>query len=141
MTRSSRASQAVTLATERYQRGLTDYLNVIEAERAEYSIEGQYAETQAGVDEQFIELYRDLGGGWQEFQKSCRRSVDHCQRWWRFSEIRSPDRTRSKRLLTMALKDVLVWLDQTNRSSGHLQASPPTSPGGTGATWTALYAA
>ena len=63
------SQQAVTLATERYQRGLTDYLNVIEAERAEYSIEGQYAETQAGVDEQFIELYRDLGGGWQGFQK------------------------------------------------------------------------
>ncbi len=37
------SQQAVTLATERYQRGLTDYLNVIEAERAEYSIEGQYA--------------------------------------------------------------------------------------------------
>ena len=62
------SQQAVTLATERYQRGLTDYLNVVEAERAEYSIEGQYAQTQASVDEQFIELYRDLGGGWQGFQ-------------------------------------------------------------------------
>jgi NodT family efflux transporter outer membrane factor (OMF) lipoprotein len=62
------SQQAVTLATERYQRGLTDYLNVVEAERAEYAIEGQYAETQAGVDDQFIELYRDLGGGWQGFQ-------------------------------------------------------------------------
>jgi len=62
------SQQAVTLATERYRRGLTDYLNVVEAERAEYTIEGQYAGTQAGVDEQFIELYRDLGGGWQDFQ-------------------------------------------------------------------------
>ena len=63
------SQQAVTLATERYQRGLTDYLNVVEAERAEYSIEGQYAETQAVVDDQFIQLYRDLGGGWQGFQQ------------------------------------------------------------------------
>jgi NodT family efflux transporter outer membrane factor (OMF) lipoprotein len=63
------SQQAVTLATERYRRGLTDYLNVVEAERAEYSIEGQYAATQASVDEQFIQLYRDLGGGWQGFQK------------------------------------------------------------------------
>lgn len=62
------SQQAVTLATERYQRGLTDYLNVVEAERAEYSIEEQYAETQAAVDDQFIQLYRDLGGGWQGFQ-------------------------------------------------------------------------
>jgi NodT family efflux transporter outer membrane factor (OMF) lipoprotein len=62
------SQQAVTLATERYRRGLTDYLNVVEAEHAEYSIEGQYAETQAAVDDQFIALYRDLGGGWQGFQ-------------------------------------------------------------------------
>jgi NodT family efflux transporter outer membrane factor (OMF) lipoprotein len=62
------SQQAVTLATERYQRGLTDYLNVVEAEHAEYSIEGQYAETQAAVDDQLIALYRDLGGGWQGFQ-------------------------------------------------------------------------
>ena len=63
------SQQAVTLATERYHRGLTDYLNVVDAERAEYSIEGQYAATQAAVDDQFIQLYRDLGGGWQEFQR------------------------------------------------------------------------
>ncbi|HEY6516379.1 MAG TPA: efflux transporter outer membrane subunit [Steroidobacteraceae bacterium] len=63
------SQQAVTLATERYQRGLTDYLNVVDAERAEYSIEGQYAEMQATVDGQFIQMYRDLGGGWQGLQK------------------------------------------------------------------------
>jgi NodT family efflux transporter outer membrane factor (OMF) lipoprotein len=60
--------EAVTLATERYNRGLTDYLNVVEAERAEYSIEEQYVATQASVDDQFIDVYRDLGGGWQGFQ-------------------------------------------------------------------------
>jgi NodT family efflux transporter outer membrane factor (OMF) lipoprotein len=60
--------QAVTLATKRYNRGLTDYLNVVEAERAEYSLEEQYAATQASVDDQFIGVYRDLGGGWQGFQ-------------------------------------------------------------------------
>jgi outer membrane protein TolC len=63
------SQQAVTLATQRYNRGLTDYLNVVEAERALYTIEEQYVATQADVDAQFIELYRDLGGGWQEFQK------------------------------------------------------------------------
>jgi NodT family efflux transporter outer membrane factor (OMF) lipoprotein len=60
--------QAVTLATERYNRGLTDYLNVVEAERAEYSIQEQYVATQASVDDQFIDVYRDLGGGWQGLQ-------------------------------------------------------------------------
>jgi NodT family efflux transporter outer membrane factor (OMF) lipoprotein len=60
--------QAVTLATERYDRGLTDYLNVVEAERAEYSIQEQYVATQASVDDQFVDVYRDLGGGWQGFR-------------------------------------------------------------------------
>ncbi len=63
------SQRAVTLANERYDRGLTDYLNVIDAERQEYSIEEQYVVTQASVDDQYIEVYRDLGGGWQAFQK------------------------------------------------------------------------
>ena len=60
--------EAVRLATQRYNRGLTDYLNVVEAERAEYSIEEDYVATQGAVDDQFIGVYRDLGGGWQGFQ-------------------------------------------------------------------------
>ncbi len=63
------SQQAVTVANERYNRGLTDYLNVVDAENAEYSIEEQYIQTEASVDDQVIELYRDLGGGWQGFQK------------------------------------------------------------------------
>jgi len=63
------SQRAVTLANERYNRGLTDYLNVVAAEDAEYSIEEQYIQTQAGVDDQLVQLYRDLGGGWQGFQK------------------------------------------------------------------------
>lgn len=61
--------RAVTLATQRYNRGLTDYLNVVDAEREEYSIEEQYISNASGADDQFIELYRDLGGGWQGYQK------------------------------------------------------------------------
>ncbi len=63
------SQRAVTLANERYDRGLTDFLNVVDAERQEYAIEEQYVATQAGVDDQFVTLYRDLGGGWQGFQK------------------------------------------------------------------------
>jgi NodT family efflux transporter outer membrane factor (OMF) lipoprotein len=63
------SQRAVTLATQRYNRGLTDYLNVVDAQRAQYSIEEQYVATQAAVDDKFIDLYRDLGGGWQGFQK------------------------------------------------------------------------
>jgi len=63
------SQRAVTLANARYDRGIIDYLNVVDAEREEYLIQEQYVETQASVDDQLIMLYRDLGGGWQSFQK------------------------------------------------------------------------
>ncbi|HYK24982.1 MAG TPA: TolC family protein, partial [Steroidobacteraceae bacterium] len=62
------SQRAVTLATARYNRGIIDYLNVVDAQRQEYAIEEQVVMTQASVDEQYIALYRDLGGGWQGFQ-------------------------------------------------------------------------
>ena len=60
--------RAVTLAQERYDRGLTDFLNVIDAERQEYALEDQYAQTQVTTCEQLIAFYRSLGGGWQQYQ-------------------------------------------------------------------------
>ncbi|HUN73394.1 MAG TPA: efflux transporter outer membrane subunit [Steroidobacteraceae bacterium] len=63
------SQRAVTLANQRYDRGLTDFLNVVDAEREEYAIQEQYVDAQASVDDQFVLLYRDLGGGWQDFQK------------------------------------------------------------------------
>jgi outer membrane protein TolC len=62
------SQRAVTLANERYERGLTDFLNVVDAERQEYDIEEQYAATQVAAAEEFIELYRSLGGGWENYQ-------------------------------------------------------------------------
>ena len=62
------SQRAVTLANERYTRGLTDFLNVVDAERQEYDIEEQYSSAQVSEDEQFVALYRSLGGGWEQYQ-------------------------------------------------------------------------
>jgi NodT family efflux transporter outer membrane factor (OMF) lipoprotein len=62
------SQRAVTLANERYTRGLTDFLNVVDAERQEYDIEEQYSDAQVAVAGQFIALYRALGGGWEKYQ-------------------------------------------------------------------------
>ena len=62
------SQRAVTLANERYERGLTDFLNVVDAERQEYDIEEQYTGAQVAAAEEFIELFRSLGGGWQNYQ-------------------------------------------------------------------------
>ena|SRR5580658_1680536 len=63
------SQRAITLAQERYERGLTDYLNVVEAQRAGYDIQAEYIQAQTAVDDQFVALYRSLGGGWQHYQQ------------------------------------------------------------------------
>jgi len=62
------SQRAVSLATQRYDRGLTDYLNVVDAERQEYDLAAQYASAQMSAGEQFVALYKGLGGGWEEYQ-------------------------------------------------------------------------
>ncbi|HXQ31591.1 MAG TPA: efflux transporter outer membrane subunit [Steroidobacteraceae bacterium] len=60
--------RAVELATERYERGLTDYLNVVDAERQFYDLQEQYVTAQVAEAEQFVQLYKSLGGGWENYQ-------------------------------------------------------------------------
>ena len=60
--------RAVELATERYDRGLTDFLNLVDAERQFYDLQEQYAEAQVAEGEQFVQLYKSLGGGWENYQ-------------------------------------------------------------------------
>jgi NodT family efflux transporter outer membrane factor (OMF) lipoprotein len=60
--------RAVDLATERYNRGLTDFLNVVDAERELYEIQEQYVAAQISEGEQFVQLYKSLGGGWEKYQ-------------------------------------------------------------------------
>jgi len=60
--------RAVELANKRYNRGLTDFLNVVDAERQFYDLQEQFATAQVAQGEQFVQLYKSLGGGWQNYQ-------------------------------------------------------------------------
>jgi NodT family efflux transporter outer membrane factor (OMF) lipoprotein len=60
--------RALELANARYDRGLTDYLNVVDAERQLYDLQEQYALAQVAQGEYFVQLYRSLGGGWENYQ-------------------------------------------------------------------------
>ena len=62
------ARRAVTVATERFDRGLTDSLNVIDAQRQEFQIEQEYVLAQESAAAQFVTLYKSLGGGWEDYQ-------------------------------------------------------------------------
>jgi NodT family efflux transporter outer membrane factor (OMF) lipoprotein len=60
--------RALNFHTGRYQQGISDFLNVLDAARQEYELEGQYAVAQLAVTVAYISLYKALGGGWELFQ-------------------------------------------------------------------------
>jgi NodT family efflux transporter outer membrane factor (OMF) lipoprotein len=60
--------RAVDLANARYDRGLTDFLNVVDAERQFYELQEQFAQAQVAQGDEFVSLYKSLGGGWQNYQ-------------------------------------------------------------------------
>jgi NodT family efflux transporter outer membrane factor (OMF) lipoprotein len=62
------SQQAEEYASERYKRGLTDFLNVLDAQRQEYDLEDQYAVAQSATADAFVTLYKALGGGWENYQ-------------------------------------------------------------------------
>lgn len=57
--------KAVTLATQLYAEGQTDFLNVIEAQRSLYGSEDALVQSRQAVVTDFVALYKALGGGWE----------------------------------------------------------------------------
>ncbi len=53
------------LATSQYAHGLSDYLQVLDAQRTVESTRQQLVEQDMTLANDVVDLYRDLGGGWQ----------------------------------------------------------------------------
>jgi NodT family efflux transporter outer membrane factor (OMF) lipoprotein len=65
LTRAEQASQrAFELANDLWSRGLTDFLNVLDTQRALFLIQDQRAAAAAALSTSLIALYKALGGGW-----------------------------------------------------------------------------
>ncbi|MFO7839854.1 MAG: efflux transporter outer membrane subunit [Desulfosalsimonadaceae bacterium] len=60
----SEAEKTLNTALNRYQRGVTDYLNVLDAQQAKYQAELSLLDTQYKIYANRVSLYRALGGGW-----------------------------------------------------------------------------
>jgi len=58
------AMNAEELADQRYDKGVTSYLEVLETQRASFEAQLFYTETYQMILSAFINLYRTLGGGW-----------------------------------------------------------------------------
>jgi multidrug efflux system outer membrane protein len=57
-------TEAVSLANERYRKGLTNFLDVLVAEKNLYSAQSSLSKSEANLLTDLISLYKALGGGW-----------------------------------------------------------------------------
>lgn len=57
--------EAVDLATRLYTEGHTDFLNVIAAQRALYSVQDALVQSERSIATNLIAIYKALGGGWE----------------------------------------------------------------------------
>lgn len=57
---------AVALANDLYTEGLTDFLNVLQAQGSLYSTEDQLVQSQQNILQNLVAVYKAIGGGWME---------------------------------------------------------------------------
>lgn len=57
--------RALSLANSRFRQGLSDYLEVLTAQRSVLDAEQQLASSTASVSSDLVALYKALGGGWE----------------------------------------------------------------------------
>ncbi|HZL35067.1 MAG TPA: efflux transporter outer membrane subunit [Tepidisphaeraceae bacterium] len=58
-------TRAVDLATQLYQKGLTDFLNVLESQRNLFASQDQLVQSERSLSSDVVALYKALGGGWE----------------------------------------------------------------------------
>jgi multidrug efflux system outer membrane protein len=58
------SSKAAGLARQRFEGGLTDFLNVLDAERDALSAQDSLAQSRTQAATSLIAVYKALGGGW-----------------------------------------------------------------------------
>lgn len=63
----SAARRTMRLAIQLYKDGLRDFQNVLDAERNVFNVENQLAESQGNIAINLVQIYKALGGGWEEY--------------------------------------------------------------------------
>jgi multidrug efflux system outer membrane protein len=59
------AVEATKLATQRYEGGVADFLQVLDAQRTQLVVEDQLAQSEARTATSLVAIYKALGGGWE----------------------------------------------------------------------------
>jgi NodT family efflux transporter outer membrane factor (OMF) lipoprotein len=62
--------QALDLSNQLYKNGLVDFLRVLDSERSLYAAQDALVQSDQSISLDLVQLYKALGGGWQEESKS-----------------------------------------------------------------------
>ena len=63
-------SASLNLSKELYSKGLTDFLNVLDAQRSLFASQDSLVQSRQTVSVDLIALYKALGGGWQAYENN-----------------------------------------------------------------------
>ncbi|MGH6846746.1 MAG: TolC family protein, partial [Methylocella sp.] len=58
--------RALALSRTRYDNGVIDFITVLDASRTYLQAELQYAQSTTNVSTNLVQLYKALGGGWEQ---------------------------------------------------------------------------
>ncbi|MCX6922058.1 MAG: TolC family protein, partial [Verrucomicrobia bacterium] len=59
------ATQAMALARQRYEGGISDFLPVLDAQRSQLVIQAQLAQSETRTATSLVAIFKALGGGWE----------------------------------------------------------------------------
>ena len=68
--------QALELSTQLYKSGLADFLRVLDSERSLYAAQDALVQSDQAVSVNLVQLYKALGGGWQNESGSSLASAE-----------------------------------------------------------------
>jgi multidrug efflux system outer membrane protein len=57
--------ESADIALELYQKGLVDFLNVLQSEQALYQVQDQFVQHRQDLAVTYVGLFKALGGGWE----------------------------------------------------------------------------
>ncbi|MDB5353623.1 MAG: transcriptional regulator, Fis family [Phycisphaerales bacterium] len=66
--------RAVDLANQLYTKGLTDFLNVLDAQRNLYASQDALVQSEQSVSSDIVALYKALGGGWEAEEQAAQQT-------------------------------------------------------------------
>jgi NodT family efflux transporter outer membrane factor (OMF) lipoprotein len=69
------SQKSLDLATSLYKSGLTDFVNVLEAESALYQAQDALAQSDRDISTDVVALYKSLGGGWDAIETTASLGV------------------------------------------------------------------